>query len=1156
MLALQIGWIGTAAESGAKAEELLQSVSVVRGLSRETAAKSIPVRLEAVVTYASLKQPWFFVADDSGGIFVACNDSQPTSARRGQRVVIQGVSDPGDYAPIVRARKVTVTGEGTLPTPLQPKQRQLLSGSLDSQWIELVGTVRASRFDPDNQHVVFDVAGDGFRFDAITEDMSPEAATRLVDTEIRFRGPCGSEWNSKGQFSKLILRVTSGADLEILRRGAADPFSLPAQRAADLLRFRPNVEWGHRVRLHGTVLHQSGNLVYLRDDSDDIQVRTDRVIPLDPGDLVDVVGFPTRSRFSNAAIENADIRRLSSGPAPEPTNVDLVAAVSDEAYGALARLHAVLLGFESHDGRPRLLLQSSNVVFTARFGPEARPRLPDLQAGSVLEVTGITLANLNVDGKRDLQLLLRSADDIRVVEAPPWWNADRTRRVAGSFALFLLLALFALIGLYFAYRKLQREVGERQRIEASLAKQTREYKTIFDAVPAMVLFKDDKNRHLAINRAGAEMMGVKAADIEGHTAWELDPEHADHFYQDDLEVIRSGQPKLGIVERLTPTGSAARWISADKLPYRNSHGKAVGVIVFAVDITERVEAQHALERANAELEGRVAVRTAELEEANLRLQQAKESAEAATRAKSEFLAAMSHEIRTPMNGVIGMTNLLLQTPLDSEQREFAETVRNSGEALLTIINDILDFSKIEAGKLVFEQLDFDLRDVVEGTIEVLAGQAQAKGIELACNLPPDLPTRFRGDSGRIRQVLLNLVGNAIKFTAKGEVVVNVSNGVEMVSGNEIRVEVRDTGIGITPEVQAQLFQAFVQADGSTTRRFGGTGLGLAISRRLVELMNGQIGVRSELGQGSVFWFTLRLPLAQSEPTVTLAHAEKLFGKRVLIVDDNATNRTILHHQILGWRMRNGGLADGGPAALKLLREGLHKGDPYQLALLDMDMPEMNGLQLAQAIRTDPALAGTRLVVLTSLCDRMKHEELRQAGVAACLVKPVRQTQLFGTLLKVFSDGNSLAPTPADSEAGKPTAPIPAQTARILLAEDNVVNQKVALRQLQLLGYRADCVANGQEVLEALRRTPYDLILMDCHMPELDGFETTRRIRELENGRPRVKIVAMTASAMNGDRERCLGIGMNDYITKPTRLADLEGAVNRALADLEATAATA
>jgi PAS domain S-box-containing protein len=1134
----------------------LQSVSVVRGLNRETAAQSLPVRLDAVVTYASIRHPWFFVADGSGGIFVLCDDGNPPKVRRGEQVIVEGVSDPGDYAPMVRARKLTVTGPGSIPAPMQPKQRQLLSGSLDSQWVELVGTVHSTRFDPANLEVILDVTGDGFRFDAILENFSPEAAAQLVDAEIRFRGACGSDWNSKGQFSKLVLRVTPGGDLEIMRRGAADPFSLPAQRVAELLRFRPNVESGHRVRLHGTVLHQSGNQVYLRDESDDIQLRTDRVIPLEPGDIVDAVGFPTRSRFAHAALENAEIRRVATGPAPEPTSVDLAAAVSDDAYGALARLSAVLLGFESHDGRPRLLLQSSNAVFTARFGLEARPRLPELQPGSVLEVTGITLANVNVDGTRDLQLLLRSAEDVRLLQAPPWWNANRTRRVAGSFALFLLLALFALVGLYFAYRKLQREVEERQRIEGSLAKQTQEYKTIFDAVPAMVLFKDDKNRHLAINRAGAEMMGVTPEAVEGHTAWELDPEHADHFYADDLEVIRSGQPKIGIVERLAPTGRAARWITADKLPYRNSHGKAVGVIVFAVDITERVEAQLALERANAELEGRVAVRTAELEEANLRLNLAKESAEAATRAKSEFLAAMSHEIRTPMNGVIGMTNLLLQTPLDSEQREFAETVRNSGEALLTIINDILDFSKIEAGKLVFEQLDFDLRDVVEGTIEVLAGQAQAKGIELACNLPPDLPTRFRGDSGRIRQVLLNLVGNAIKFTAKGEVVVNVSNGVEMVSGNEIRVEVRDTGIGITPEVQAQLFQAFVQADGSTTRRFGGTGLGLAISRRLVELMNGRIGVQSELGQGSVFWFTLRLPLAQSEPTVTLTHAEKLVGKRVLIVDDNATNRTILHHQILGWRMRNGGLANGGPDALRLLREGLHKGDPYQLALLDMDMPEMNGLQLAQAIRTDAALAGTRLVVLTSLCDRMKHEELRQAGVAACLVKPVRQTQLFGTLLKVFSDANSPAPAPADPEAGKAATPTPAQTARILLAEDNVVNQKVALRQLQLLGYRADCVANGQEVLEALGRTPYGLILMDCHMPELDGFETTRRIRELENGRHRVKIVAMTASAMNGDRERCLGIGMNDYITKPTRLADLEGAVNRALADLAATAATA
>ncbi len=1139
----------------AAAAEPLRSAFAVHSLSKEMAAQALPVRIEGVVTYASVKENWCFLADPTGGIFVLFKDGQPPAVRRGDAVIVEGTTEPGDYAPIIETKGVgqgvTVTGTRPLPEPLRPKERQLLSGTMDSQWVELSGIVRSCRVEEGSLRIILEVAGEGYRFDVMMEDGSFESGLRLVDAEARFRGACGTAWNSKGQFSRVLLRVSAEHDIEILKQGASDPFALPAQKIADLLRFRPDVEWGHRVHLSGVVLYQSGNQIYVRDSTDDLLVRTDHVSPLAPGDEIDAIGFPARGRFGKPALENAAIRKVKSGPPPVAKDLDGEGALAEESYGTLSRIRATLLSLDTPEGHPRLLLQSGETVFTARFGPDARERLPQLHAGSTVDVSGIVLATMNVDGKRDLQLLLRSAEDVRLVAAPPWWNAERTRRMAGGFALFLIVALLALLGLYFAYRKLQREVAERHRIEASLAKQTREYRTIFDAVPAMVLFKDDKNRHLAINRAGAEMLGSTAAAIEGHTAWELDPEHADRFYEDDLEVIRSGEPKMGILDRLTPTGAAAKWIRADKLPYRNSHGKVVGVIVFAVDITEQVSAQTALEQANAELEARVLARTNELEVTNRSLQQAKEAAEAATRAKSEFLAAMSHEIRTPMNGVIGMTNLLLQTPLDPEQREFAETVRNSGEALLTIINDILDFSKIEAGKLVFEQLDFDLRDVVESTVEVMAGQAQAKGIELACQMPVDLPTRFRGDAGRIRQVLLNLIGNAIKFTARGEVVVSLSRGVEMVSGSEIRVEVQDTGIGIAPDVQRNLFQAFVQADGSTTRRFGGTGLGLAISRRLVELMNGQIGVSSEVGKGSTFWFTLRLPQGNPTSSEALALVEKLAGKRVLIVDDNATNRTILHHQILGWKMRNGGLAGDGSEALQLLHEGLHKGDPYDVALLDMNMPGMNGLELAQAIRRDRKLAPTRLLVLTSVCDRLKHEELRQAGVGECLVKPVRQAQLLGSLLKVFS-----AAPPAEATANPLAAPEPTSlndSVRILLAEDNVVNQKVALRQLQLLGYRADCVSHGEAVLEATLGKDYDIVLMDCHMPELDGFDTTRRLRDREGVQRRLHIIAMTASAMAGDRERCLAAGMDDYITKPTRLADLESALNRGLAQLDAHA---
>ncbi len=579
-----------------------------------------------------------------------------------------------------------------------------------------------------------------------------------------------------------------------------------------------------------------------------------------------------------------------------------------------------------------------------------------------------------------------------------------------------------------------------------------------------------------------------------------------------LETLRTavttGRPWVHVFP-LRTTGGAIHWVAVRSSVHPQPDGSKAWFGALA-DITEQQLARRAAEQANA--------------------------------AKSQFLAMMSHEIRTPMNGVIGMTSLLLDTPLDARQREFTEIIRSSGETLLALINDILDFSKIEAGRLELEQAPFDLADCVEGALDLFAQRAAAKGIDLLCEFGEGVPREIRGDPTRLRQVLVNLVGNALKFTDEGEVHVSVRVLNEAGGNRQLLISVRDTGIGIAPDAQARLFNAFTQVDTSTTRKYGGTGLGLAISRRLAELMGGRMWLESVPGQGSTFHFTVDAEWLPAGPRRVQPTRVVLRGLRVLIVDDNATNRRILAGLADRWEMSARQAADG-PAALELLRSDAL----FDLAVLDMHMPGMDGVELARIIRTLPGRARLPLVLLSSIGHDLPAAD--RACFQQVLSKPAKPAALHEALCHAI--GRAGPPSGSTENNSPALPPVDERNERILVAEDNPVNQKVALHLLSRLGYRADLAGNGLEVLDALARQPYDIILMDVQMPEMDGLEATRRLRAEPPPHGRPWIIALTANAMEGDREACAAAGMDDYVSKPMRSADLAAAIARAQSRLPA-----
>jgi signal transduction histidine kinase/CheY-like chemotaxis protein len=920
-------------------------IADIKALGNGGAYDGRPVRLEGVVT---MFKPYFMVVQDLSGAIYMSPEGLGMDLKVGQWIRVEGKTSPGGFAPIVVEPKVTVLGDGQLPQPRIINWDHLLTGSEDNYWVEVRGIVKRVAVEPGI--LTLDLDGMEGRFDvvcSVSTNQSPSDS--LLDAEVRVRGVYQVAYSTSGQLTGFRLHSPGLEHVYIERAAPADPFAGPLRPIASLLRFNPAGGSGHRVRVQGEVVfHQPGQAVYLRDATASLRARTSMSEVLEPGDQIALVGFPNPGD-SLPVLDSATFRRIGPGRASPPTRTDVNQLMSGEFQFELVQIEATLMNVVFGSGRQTLTLQAGPKVFEADHEGPAES-LVKLRVGSLLRVTGVCLVKFaGAWNPEAFSLLLRSPKEVEVLKAASWWTLQRLLVLVGALVGVASLGLVWVVSLrarvYVQTVELRRQLEREVELE-------RRYRVLAESSPVGIWQTNEEGQSIFANPTLCRLLGLQDAGDLNRPEW--------------LKLMAlcgsdPGNPPVNPGDAVQPTafetevsipGGMSRQVMITSAPSLRSDGSIHGAIHTCVDVSE--QKRFAIEMAAA-----------------------RDAALAANRAKSEFLATMSHEIRTPMNGILGMTELLQQTRLEPHQQELTETVASSGRALLGIINDILDFSKIEAGRMTLVTGDLELRPLMKGVVTLLTQSGHGKPVVLSVDCDAAVPGRIRGDAGRLRQILLNLVGNGLKFTRAGSVVVRVRTQNMEAGSARLRFEVVDTGIGIPPDQCALLFQPFQQVDSSDSRPHGGTGLGLAISRRLVEIMGGLMGVMSEHGKGSTFWFEVDLPIA----------APPVSSLRVLVARDHDLNRrlSLLALEKLGCE------ADAvatGREALERLRTASHA-----VVLFDMRLGDMDGLALAAAIRElerSSDRKGNRPLRLIGVVDDEAAEvvgHLRAGGIDAALGNP-------------------------------------------------------------------------------------------------------------------------------------------------------------------------